>query len=58
MYACGRDGRVYTLDAATGALKWSYHTGGEVTTRPVVAGRFVYVGGSNGNVFALPVEGP
>jgi outer membrane protein assembly factor BamB len=35
---------VYALDASTGALRWSYTTGGGVDSSPAVSGGFVYVG--------------
>lgn len=44
---------VYAIDAATGRLRWKYNAGGYVLTRPVVDGHVVYVGGSDGHVYAL-----
>ncbi|MFB7216411.1 PQQ-binding-like beta-propeller repeat protein [Streptomyces sp. NPDC056255] len=44
---------VYAIDAATGRLRWKYNAGGYVLTRPVVDGNVVYVGGSDGHVYAL-----
>jgi outer membrane protein assembly factor BamB len=38
------DDVVYALDAATGAFKWSYKTGNEVSSSPAVANGVVYVG--------------
>lgn len=48
-----RDDNVYAVDAATGRLRWKYRTGSYVLTRPVVIGRVVYVGSSDGHVYAL-----
>ena len=47
------DGKVYALNAATGALVWSYTTGDEVSSSPAVAGGVVYVGSLDGKVYAL-----
>jgi eukaryotic-like serine/threonine-protein kinase len=44
---------VYALDAATGALRWSYTTGGSVQSSPAVADGTVYIGSEDANVYAL-----
>ncbi|MET8863893.1 PQQ-binding-like beta-propeller repeat protein [Nonomuraea sp. NPDC004580] len=46
-------GTLHALDAATGASRWSFPTGSHFQTRPAVAHGLVYVGGSNGNLYAL-----
>ena len=38
------DGNVYALNASTGALLWSYTTGGTVDSSPAVANGVVYIG--------------
>ncbi|MFE7111210.1 PQQ-binding-like beta-propeller repeat protein [Streptomyces sp. NPDC057575] len=47
------DYNVYAVDAATGRLRWKYQAGSYVLTRPVVVGQVVYVGSSDGQVYAL-----
>ncbi|WP_405615417.1 PQQ-binding-like beta-propeller repeat protein [Streptomyces sp. NBC_00076] len=47
------DFNVYAVDAANGHLRWKYHTGSYVVTRPVVVGRVVYIGSADGHVYAL-----
>ena len=47
------DGKVYALNAATGALIWSYTTGDWVASSPAVVGGVVYVGSGDGKVYAL-----
>ncbi|HVL13355.1 MAG TPA: PQQ-binding-like beta-propeller repeat protein [Gemmata sp.] len=42
--AGSRDKKVYALDAATGAEKWSLETQGQVDASPVIVGDRVYVG--------------
>jgi len=44
---------VYCLHAATGALVWSYETGGDVYSSPVVNGGHVYVGSDDHKVYCL-----
>ena len=44
---------MYALKAVTGAVKWSYTTGGPVVSSPAVAGGVVYIGSDDGNVYAL-----
>ncbi len=47
------DGRVYSFDAATGALRWSTPTGGGVLSSPAVAAGVLYVGSDDGHLYAL-----
>ena len=47
------DRKVYALDAATGRPRWTYTTGGAVTSGPAVAGGTVYVGSYDRKVYAL-----
>jgi outer membrane protein assembly factor BamB len=47
------DGKLYALDAATGNLKWSYQTGGEVASAPAVAGDLVFFGSYDHKIYAL-----
>ena len=47
------DGKVYALNASTGALIWSYTTGASVFSSPAVAGGVVYVGSDDRKVYAL-----
>jgi outer membrane protein assembly factor BamB len=49
---------VYSFDAATGQIAWSFSTGGYVYSGPVAArtrhtGPTVYIGSFDGNVYAL-----
>ncbi|WP_433356171.1 PQQ-binding-like beta-propeller repeat protein [Microtetraspora malaysiensis] len=53
VFAQDEGGTLHALDAATGAPRWRFQTGGRFQTRPVVAGGLVYVGSSNGNLYAL-----
>jgi outer membrane protein assembly factor BamB len=47
------DGKVYSLDAATGAVIWDTMTGGAVTSSPAVASGTLYVGSGDGKVYAM-----
>ncbi|MFD8533158.1 PQQ-binding-like beta-propeller repeat protein [Streptosporangium canum] len=42
VHAGSSDGKVYALDAVSGALRWSHQTGGLVTSGPIRAGGTVY----------------
>ncbi|MEN3537600.1 PQQ-binding-like beta-propeller repeat protein [Microbispora sp. ZYX-F-249] len=53
VFAQDQGGTLHALDAATGAPRWRFQTGSDLQTRPVVAHGLVYVGGSNGNLYAL-----
>ncbi len=56
-YVGSTDDKVYALEASTGALLWSYATGGPIESPTVVNG-MVYIGSFDGNVYAfhLPSE--
>jgi outer membrane protein assembly factor BamB len=55
LYIGSDNGKVYALNATTGALKWGVATGGAVKSSPAVAGNVVYVGSEDGKVYALNV---
>lgn len=54
VYLTDHDGTLHALDAATGTVRSKFRIGGTAATDPVVADGFVYVGSSNGNVYARP----
>lgn len=47
------DGVIYALDFERGDLLWEYDTGAFVSTSPVIAAGVVYIGNSEGFLFAL-----
>jgi outer membrane protein assembly factor BamB len=53
VYVGSIDGKVYALNAATGAVKWTYATISAVMSSPAVAGGVVYVGSDDQKVYAL-----
>jgi len=53
VYVASGDAKVYALDAVTGALRWSYSTGGQAYSSPAVADGVVYVGSSDNKLYAL-----
>lgn len=58
VYAGNNDHRIYSFSQKTGALAWSYSTGGYVYSGPTVAQTpsappTVYVGSFDGNIYAL-----
>jgi outer membrane protein assembly factor BamB len=52
-YGSSADDAVYCLDAATGAVDWSFTTNGPVRLAPTVAGGRVYAGSDDGHVYCL-----
>lgn len=54
VYIGSNDGKLYALDAITGAKKWSAQTGGTIQySSPAVSGSTVYVGSNDGYVWAF-----
>ncbi len=56
LYIASSDDNVYALDAGTGALLWSYMTGGpEGASSPAVSNGAVYIGSNypDNRVYAL-----
>lgn len=53
VFVCGDDGKVRAIDAATGALKWTYRTAGPIRRPPVIWSGRAYVGSGDGHVYAL-----
>jgi outer membrane protein assembly factor BamB len=47
------DGKVYALDAQTGAVRWSFATGDVVHASPAISGGIVYIGSWDGRFYAL-----
>ena len=53
VYIGSGDQQVYALDAATGAVRWSFATGDVVHASPAVADGVVYIGSWDRNLYAL-----
>jgi outer membrane protein assembly factor BamB len=53
VYVGSGDQNVYALDAATGALRWTFRTGDVVHASPAVYEDVVYIGSWDRNVYAL-----
>ena len=56
VYFGGGDGRIYAVNAATGALKWSFATGDVVHTRPALANGKVVAGSFDGGLYCINQE--
>ncbi len=56
-FASSADGMVYALDASSGELRWSAHTGGPVRLAPTVWQGRLYVGSDDGFVYCLDAAG-
>ena len=55
-FGSSADGKVYSLDAATGKVRWSMFTGGPVRLAPTVWNGCVYVGSDDGFVYCLRAD--
>lgn len=55
-FGSSADNKVYCLDAATGAIRWTKITGGPVRLAPTVAGGRVLVGSDDGYASCLRAE--
>jgi len=53
VYVGSRDGKLYALDAATGAKRWEYKTGGWIESSPAIVNGVVYFGSNDGRLYAL-----
>ena len=53
VYFGSGDGNVYALDAATGALRWKFHTGDVVHASPAISDGALYIGSWDSYFYAL-----
>jgi outer membrane protein assembly factor BamB len=53
VYVGSNDGRVYSLRAADGTVRWSVSTRGDVTASPAVVDGTVFIGSLDGGVYAI-----
>jgi outer membrane protein assembly factor BamB len=53
LYDGGTDGKLYALDAKTGALRWSFKTGSRIVSSPAAAKGVVYTLSYDGNLYAV-----
>ena len=53
VYFGSGDGHVYAVDAASGALRWKFHTGDVVHASPALADGVIYIGSWDGSFYAL-----
>ncbi len=56
VYIGSNDNNLYAFNASTGALLWSYTTGGEITGAPAVVHGIVYLGSMDGKLYALKAK--
>lgn len=55
-FGSSADDKVYCLDLATGAERWSFYTEGPVRFAPAVAGPRVFAGSDDGHVYCLDAD--
>ncbi len=55
LYAGAADGKFYALNAATGAVEWTFKTGSAFTSLqiPAISGNLIYVPGADGTLYVL-----
>ena len=56
LYVGSSDGNLSALDAATGTLRWRFHTEGAVTSTPAVDDRAAYVASRDGFLHAIDIR--
>jgi outer membrane protein assembly factor BamB len=58
VYAASLDGKVYAVDASTGAPRWErpFDTGAPIRSGPALAGGGLIVAARNGNVYKLDLS--
>src|SRR5580704_4439500 len=56
VYFGSGDGNVYALDAATGTLRWKYHTGNVVHASPAISDGTLYIGSWDSYFYALDAK--
>jgi hypothetical protein len=58
LYVGAEDGKLYAVDAATGAGKWSFATGAAITSSPTVgANGLIYVGSIDSRLYVVTPDG-
>jgi outer membrane protein assembly factor BamB len=57
LYVGVQDNNLYALNAATGAVRWHYETGGAVDSSPALVNGVIYVGSADNSVYALDAAG-
>jgi eukaryotic-like serine/threonine-protein kinase len=53
IYIGSDDGKLYSLDAETGAEKWEFKTGGIVRCRPAISNGALFFASDDGNLYSL-----
>jgi outer membrane protein assembly factor BamB len=53
LYVGSGNGKLYAVDAKTGALKWTFASGGMIRSTPLVHGAHVYVGSWDGKLYCV-----
>ena len=56
VYFGSGDGNIYALDAATGTLKWKFHTGDVVHASPAIADGTLFIGSWDSYFYALDAD--
>jgi len=56
VYFGSGDGNVYAIDAATGGLRWKFHTGDVVHSSPAIADDTLYIGSFDTWLYAIDAD--
>ncbi len=56
VYCGSHDGNVYAFDSKKGTLEWTYHTGNEIYSSPIIDNNILYVGSNDGYIYAIDIQ--
>ncbi len=56
LYVGSLDHNLYALDAQTGVIKWSFHTGNSILNAPTISNGKIYLGSNDGKIYVIDAQ--
>jgi len=53
VFVGGGQGTLFALDVASGAVRFTFHTGGGINGAPAYSGGILFLGNNNGKIYAV-----